>query len=283
MNVQDNIYDSHWLHNNLFCAVAQTKNLYIYDQSGVEIHKLKKFNDIRYLSFLQNHFLLACSTEGGILRYLDISTGTLASEIKMKTGRVCSISTNRCTGILSTSHPTGSVALWTPKNQQPVAKIFCHKGPVTSTVFSYDGFYMATAGKDGKIKIIDIRTLKNVKTIYTPNCSSLSFSQSGYLCASSPYAIYAWKNFFDDKNEFKVLPNYSTEIFNIKFCPYEDLLGFTSYKKFSLISVIGSGLLEYDSSKDNPFITARQRQEAEIKSLLNKLTPDSIKFKIDNL
>ncbi len=65
-------------------------------------------------------------------------------------------------------------------------------------------------------------------------------------------------------------------IANIQFRPLEDVLCAGHSHGVTSIIVPGSGEPNFDSFENNPFATSRQRREAEVQNLLNKLSSDLI-------
>lgn len=59
LQLNETVRDAKWLHNNQYFAVAQKKYVYIYDHNGVELHTLKKHQEVSQMEFLPYHFLLA--------------------------------------------------------------------------------------------------------------------------------------------------------------------------------------------------------------------------------
>ncbi len=60
-------------------------------------------------------------------------------------------------------------------------------------------------------------------------------------------------------------------MFDLGFGPYEDVLGIGHSKGVSSIIVPGSGEANFDSFEANPYQSTKQRREAAVHSLLEKV------------
>jgi len=156
----ETVRDVTWLHNNQFFAVAQKKNVYIYDSNGVEVHNLRQHREVTHMSFLPYHFLLTTLGTHGFLKYQDTSTGQLVTEIPTKLGSPVSLAQNPYNGIMHVGHQNGTVTLWSPNSTDPLVKLLAHKGPVRSLAIDREGRYMVSAGQDNKMAVWDIRMFK---------------------------------------------------------------------------------------------------------------------------
>ncbi|KAI8366692.1 WD40-repeat-containing domain protein [Radiomyces spectabilis] len=278
-HVKEIVRDVKWLHNETMLAVAQKKYVYIYDHTGLEIHRLKDHIEVNKLEFLPYHYLLATVGNAGYLKYQDTSTGQLVSEHRTKLGPCKAMAQNPYNAVLHLGHSNGTVTLWSPTMSAPLVKMLCHKGPVQSVAVDNSGRYMATSGLDGQLKIWDIRKFEELQSYYTPRpATSLSISQKGLLGVGWSTHVSIWKDAFLTKQESPYMNHLqpSSAIFDVQFCPYEDVLGFGHEKGISSIVVPGAGEPNFDSLEANPFQTKKQRQEAEVHSLLDKLQPEMI-------
>ncbi|KAK4184862.1 putative U3 small nucleolar RNA-associated protein 7 [Podospora australis] len=286
LQLGETIRDARFLHNNQFFAVAQKKYVYIYDANGVELHCLKKHVEVSHMEFLPYHFLLATLSISGQLKYQDTSTGQLVAEIPTKLGTPVSLAQNPHNAILHVGQQNGTVTLWSPNVTEPLVKLLAHRGPVRDIAVDREGRYMVSAGQDSKMCIWDIRNFKEAVSSYftrTP-ASSVSISDTGLTAVGWGTQTTIWKGLFSKERavQEKVQSPYMTwggeghAVERVRWCPFEDILGVGHTEGFSSMIVPGAGEANYDALEVNPYETKKQRQEGEVKALLNKLKPEMI-------
>ncbi|GAB5593450.1 putative U3 small nucleolar RNA-associated protein 7 [Umbelopsis nana] len=279
LHVKETVRDVHWLHNETLLAAAQKKYVYIYDNTGLEVHRLKNHIEVNKLDFLPFHYLLASVGNAGYLKYQDTSTGQLVAEHRTKLGACHVMAQNPFNAVMHLGHANGTVTLWSPSMTTPLVKMLCHRGPVQALAVDRGGNYMATSGLDGQLKIWDIRKYQVVQEYYTPTpASSLSISQMGLLAVGWGPHVSIWKDAFKTKQQSPYMNHLqpASAIHDLNFVPYDDVLGFGHGKGISSIVVPGSGEPNFDSLESNVFQTKKQRQEMEVHSLLDKLQPHMI-------
>ncbi|KAI1825712.1 WD40-repeat-containing domain protein [Xylaria intraflava] len=277
--VNEIVRDVRWLHTNQYMAVAQKKNVYIYDGSGVELHCLNQHREVSHLEFLPYHFLLATLGASGHLKYQDVSTGQLVSELATKLGPPASLAQNPYNAVCFTGHNNGQIQLWSPScssSNGPLVKLLAHKGP---------GRYMVSTGQDCKMAVWDIRQFRVVNEYFTRQpASSVAISDRGVTAVGWGTQTTMWQGLFTKHaaEQTKVQSPYMTwggegrRIERVKWCPLEDVLGIGHDEGFSSIIVPGAGEPNMDVMEINPFETVKERQDSEVRSLLNKLPADMI-------
>ncbi|EGE02835.1 U3 small nucleolar RNA-associated protein [Trichophyton mentagrophytes] len=290
LQLGETVRDARWLHNDQFFAVAQKKYVYIYDHSGVEIHCLNKHVEPTHLEFLPYHFLLASVGMSGFLKYTDTSTGQLVAEIPTRKGSPTSLCQNPHNAILHVGHQNGTVSLWSPNSQTALVKALVHRGPVRSVAVDKQGRYMVSTGQDQKMAVWDIRMFKEVHSYYVHQPgSTVAISDRGLTGVGWGTQVSVWKGLFQAAREDqeKVKSPYMAwggdgqRVEGLRWCPYEDVLGIAHDKGFSSMIVPGAGEPNFDAMEANPYETSKQRQEAEVKSLLTKLQPEMISLNPD--
>ncbi|KAJ2358944.1 putative U3 small nucleolar RNA-associated protein 7 [Coemansia erecta] len=281
LHVRETVRDVCWLHNESLFAVAQKKYAYIYDRSGAEVHCLQKHEEPVALGFLPFHFLLASTGMNGRLVYQDVTEGRVIGEHRPGCGASSVLRVSPYNAVVHVGHGNGTVSLWAPQQSLPLAKMLCHKGPVQAMAIDGTGTYMATSGLDGRVKIWDIRTFQALHEYTTLRpAQSLDISQRGLLAAGWGPNVTIWKDALNshvsDPYMKRQLPG--SVVSDVAFVPYDDVLGYGHSSGISSIVVPGAGEPNFDAYVANPFQTRKQRQESEVKMLLDKLAPDTIQL-----
>lgn len=66
------------------------------------------------------------------------------------------------------------VKLWCPKTEKSISTLHCHKGTVLDLKWNKNGNWFATASRDHKVKVFDIRSLKEELQIFSGHKSEAS-------------------------------------------------------------------------------------------------------------
>jgi U3 small nucleolar RNA-associated protein 7 len=273
------VRDVKFLQNELLFAVAQRKSLCIYDSQGQEVHNLKNHVEPQKIEFLPYHFLLVSSNNHGFIKYLDVSTGKQVAEHRFRFDHVNDMKQNPWNGVISISDSKGIISMWTPNINKPVTRVVAHNGPALSQAIDLRGQYLVSSGADNKVKIFDIRNISDPLYEYWTEspARSLDISQTGLLAVSESSKVKIWKDWQVSKQKCPYMEDKGkSSIIDFRFCPFEDFLGVGSVDSFRHVVVPGAGIANFDSLEVNPFQSKRQRQEVEVKALLDKLPPDSI-------
>lgn len=221
----------------------------------------------------------------GFLKYTDTSTGQLVAELPTRLGSPTALAQNPHNAILHAGHQNGTVTLWSPNSQTALVKAQVHRGPVRSLAMDRQGRYMVSTGQDLKMNVWDIRMFREVHSYscYQPG-SSVAISDRGLTAVGWGTQVSVWRGLFDaaQADQGKVQSPYMTwggdgqRIENLRWCPFEDVLGATHDRGFASLLVPGAGEPNFDALEANPYENTHQRQEAEVHALLNKLQPDMI-------
>lgn len=277
--LNETVHAVKYFHNDQYFAVAQKKYAFIYDKTGLELHRLKQHPEVTKLDFLPYHFLLVTAGNSGVLKYHDVSTGVLKSELRTKLGPTQAMKQNPWNAVMHLGHANGTVSLWAPTMAEPLVKFQACRGPVRDLAIDREGKYMAVSGADRTVKIWDLRKFESFDTYKLPTpATTLDFSDLGLLSAGWGPHVTVWKDVakLHQKEPYMTHLLPSSKVERARFVPFEDILGVGHLKGVSSLIIPGAGEANYDALELNPYESAKQRQEGEVRSLMNKLAPDTI-------
>ncbi|XP_030889140.1 WD repeat-containing protein 46 isoform X3 [Leptonychotes weddellii] len=282
INVMEAVRDIRFLHSEALLAVAQNRWLHIYDNQGIELHCIRRCDRVTRLEFLPFHFLLATASETGFLTYLDVSVGKIVAALNARAGRLDVMTKNPYNAVIHLGHSNGIVSLWSPAMKEPLAKILCHRGGVRAVAVDSTGTYMATSGLDHQLKIFDLRgTFQPLSARTLPQgAGHLAFSQRGLLAAGMGDVVNIWagqgKASPPSLEQPYLTHRLSGHVHGLHFCPFEDVLGVGHNGGITSMLVPGAAEPNFDGLESNPYRSQKQRQEWEVKALLEKVPAELI-------
>ncbi|TEA42291.1 hypothetical protein DBR06_SOUSAS1810053 [Sousa chinensis] len=282
INVMEAVRDIRFLHSEALLAVAQNRWLHIYDNQGIELHCIRRCDRITQLEFLPFHFLLATASETGFLTYLDVSVGKIVAALNARAGRLNVMTQNPYNAVIHLGHSNGTVSLWSPAMKEPLAKILCHRGGVRAVAVDSTGTHMATSGLDHQLKIFDLRgTFQPLSARTLPQgAGHLAFSQRGLLAAGTGDVVNIWagqgKASPPSLEQPYLTHRLSGHVHGLQFCPFEDVLGVGHSGGITSMLVPGAAEPNFDGLESNPYRSRKQRQEWEVKALLEKVPAELI-------
>lgn len=166
--------------------------------------------------------------------------------------------------------------------KEPLAKILCHRGGVRAVAVDSAGTYMATSGLDHQLKIFDLRgTFQPLSSRTLPQgAGHLAFSQRGLLVAGMGDVVNIWagqaKGSPPSLEQPYLTHRLSGNVHGLQFCPFEDVLGVGHSGGITSMLVPGAAEPNFDGLENNPYRSRKQRQEWEVKALLEKVPAELI-------
>ncbi|WVR04965.1 hypothetical protein IAU60_001977 [Kwoniella sp. DSM 27419] len=293
IQLRESVRDIKFLQSEHYYAVAQKKYVFIYDTNGVELHKLKQHIDPTHMEFLPYHYLLTTVGHAGYLKYHDVSTGVMLTQIPSHLGSPHSMAQNPHSAIIHLGHANGTMTLWSPNMTTPHVKLLAHRGPVNGIAVDPSehsaGRYVATSGMDGVVKLWDGRMWgKEVRSWGVRNqITSLGYSGMGMLSVGGKSGVTVYRDLQTDTyrtpTPYLTLPLPSLTASSVKFCPFDDLLCVGHDKGISSLLVPGSGEANFDSAEADVYETYSRRREREVRGVLEKIRPELITLDTDFL
>ncbi|WVF72347.1 hypothetical protein IAT40_007162 [Kwoniella sp. CBS 6097] len=293
IQLRESVRDIKFLQSESFIAVAQKKYVFIYDQDGVELHKLKQHIDPTHMEYLPYHYLLSTVGHAGYLKYHDVSTGVMLTQIPSHLGSPHSMAQNPHSAIIHLGHANGTMTLWSPNMTTPHVKLLAHRGPVNGIAVdpseSSAGRYVATSGMDGVVKIWDGRMWgKEVRSWKVRNqITTLGYSGMGMLSVGGKSGVTIYRDLQTNTHRtptpYLTLPLPSLTASATKFCPFDDLLCVGHEKGISSLLVPGAGEPNFDSAEADVYETYSRRRERDVRGVLEKIRPELITLDTDFL
>ena len=251
--------------------------------------------DVTRMEYLPYHYLLATLGHAGYLKYHDVSTGVLLTQIPTHLGSSSSMAQNPHSAIIHAGHTNGTMTLWSPNLTTPHVKLLAHRGPLTGVAVDPSegsaGRYCATAGMDGLVKIWDGRMWgKSLRSWSVRNSpTSLTYSGRGMLAVGGKSGVTVYRDLRTNPapnrapSPYLTIPLPSLTASSGMFCPFDDILAVGHDRGVSSLLVPGSGEANFDSAEADVYESHSRRRERDVRSVLEKVRPELITLDTDFL
>lgn len=98
---------------------------------------------------------------------------------------------------------------------------------------------MATAACNGLLKVWDLRTYQTLHIVKMRPITCIDYSQLGLISISQKGGVKIWKDATTmNKHPYLVHSMPTADIYDLHFCPYDDVLGISHMDGFSRYSVV---------------------------------------------
>jgi U3 small nucleolar RNA-associated protein 7 len=138
---------------------------------------------------------------------------------------------------------------------------------------------MAASGVDGRVRVYDVRTYKNLYSYNVPSIvTSLDISQRGVLAIGWGTKVHMYAGPQSARQPHLYMQHHvpGSAVSHVRFAAYDDVLCIGHESGVAGIVVPGAGEPNFDSYVASPYETKTQMREREVRSLLEKVQPNLI-------
>jgi U3 small nucleolar RNA-associated protein 7 len=127
-------------------------------------------------------------------------------------------------------------------------------------------------------RVWDLRTYGELNSFRLPlPPTQIAFSDQNNVAVTFGTKVHIYKDIINDTPTRPYMQyNTISPVSSLAFCPFEDILGVGHNRGFCSLLIPGCGDPNFDALHANPYESKKQRQEREVRQLLEKIQPNMI-------
>lgn len=127
-------------------------------------------------------------------------------------------------------------------------------------------------------RIWDLRNYGELNSFRLPlPPTQVTFSDQRHIAVGFGTTVHVYNDAIEGTPTHPYMQyNTKAPISSLAFCPYEDVLGVGHNRGFCSLLIPGCGEPNFDALQANPYESKKQRQEREVRQLLEKIQPGMI-------